>query len=98
MSHNLSAVAVGCGGDSIKIKIMKTLKLLSLAGNSSSWLPRRLNHFPLIPITQPISQVNSRFAGVKNFRLAVFLTLGLCLGNVGWSKPSLQSIVLAPNP
>src|SRR5262245_18823271 len=30
--------------------------------------------------------------------IAVSLTLGLCLGNVAWSKPSIQSIEVSPNP
>ena len=34
----------------------------------------------------------------RNLHSAVFLTLGLCLGNVGWGAPSIQSIGVSPNP
>jgi Ca2+-binding RTX toxin-like protein len=32
-----------------------------------------------------------------NFHRAVFLALGLCLGNMAWSKPSIQSVAISPN-
>jgi Ca2+-binding RTX toxin-like protein len=38
------------------------------------------------------------FVSIRNLRSAVALTLGLCLGNVAWSKPSIQSIAVSPNP
>ncbi len=38
------------------------------------------------------------FIGFRNLRLAASLTLGLCLGNVVWSKPSIQSIEVSPSP
>jgi Ca2+-binding RTX toxin-like protein len=38
------------------------------------------------------------FSNFRNLRLAVSMTLGLCLGNAGWSAPSIQSIDVSPNP
>jgi hypothetical protein len=35
---------------------------------------------------------------VRNFCFATSLTLGLSLGNVAWSNPSIQSIEVSPNP
>jgi len=34
----------------------------------------------------------------RTLRLHFFLVLGLCLGNVVWSEPSIQSIEVSPNP
>jgi len=34
----------------------------------------------------------------RNLRVAGMMTVGLCLGNVAWGKPSIQSIGVSPNP
>lgn len=46
----------------------------------------------------PITPMKSIFVTFRNLRLAVPLTLGLSFGNVAWSKPSIQSIDVSPNP
>jgi len=46
----------------------------------------------------PITYLKSMLVGFRNLRLALSLTLGLCLGNVVWGAPSIQSIDLSPNP
>ena len=38
------------------------------------------------------------FVGFRNLRPAVSLALGLCLGNLGWSAPVIQSIEVSPKP
>ncbi len=42
--------------------------------------------------------MKSIFSSIKNFRLAASLTLGLCVGNIAWGAPLLQSIDVSPNP
>jgi Ca2+-binding RTX toxin-like protein len=42
--------------------------------------------------------MKSIFVTFRNLRLAVSLTSGLCLGNVVWGAPSIQSIEVSPNP
>jgi Ca2+-binding RTX toxin-like protein len=53
-----------------------------------------LNRFSLATITH----VESMFVTFRNLRLSTPLTLGLCIGNVAWSAPSIQSIEVSPNP
>jgi Ca2+-binding RTX toxin-like protein len=48
--------------------------------------------------SQKITHMKSMFVNFRNLRLAMSLTLGLSLGNVVWSKPSIQSIEVSPNP
>ena len=42
--------------------------------------------------------MKSIFSTSVNIRLAMSLTLGLCLGELAWSKPSIQTIDVSPNP
>src|SRR6476660_8052381 len=56
--------------------------------------PTTFHRFSLTPI-RPMKSILVTF---RNLRLAVLLTLGLSLGNVAWSKPSIQSIGVSPNP
>jgi Ca2+-binding RTX toxin-like protein len=42
--------------------------------------------------------MKSIFVTFRNLRLRLSLTLGICLANVVWSAPSIQSIEVSPNP